>query len=73
MAYRKLHIGKNLWQYTVGRSNVHIKGPNGVSFNASKNELSTSIGCSCGPEYDCYGYYGVKPSGVKKFIESKIK
>lgn len=77
MAYRKIHINKSEWQYTVGRSNVHIKGPNGESFNAPAEEISTPVVhyCSCGPEYNCYGYVGdgVTPASVKKFIEAKIK
>jgi hypothetical protein len=74
MAYRKLHINGNEWQYTVGRSNVHIKGPNGESFNHPTQELGSVVTCSCGPEYNCYDYgKAVKPRDVKRFIENKIK
>jgi hypothetical protein len=73
MAYRKLHINKDVWQYSVGRSNVHIKGPNGVNFNCQKQELATRIECGCGEGYSCYDVSGVKPGAVKRFIESKIK
>jgi hypothetical protein len=73
MAYRKLHINKTEWHYTVGRSNVHIKGPNGVNFNCPTRELATPIHCSCGPEYNCYDTSAVKPGDIKRFVESKIK
>ena len=74
MAYRKLHIDGSVWQYSVGRSNVHIKGPDGVNFNYPTQELGSVVNCSCGPEYNCYSYgKAVKPSDVKKFIKNKIR
>ena len=39
MAYRKVHIGEDVWQYKVGSSHVHIKGPNNVSFTVAREQI----------------------------------
>ena len=74
MAYRKIHVNGNEWQYTVGRKFVHIKGPDGQNFNCQVEDIGSTVYCSCGPEYNCYDYGpAVTPSDVKKFVESKLR
>jgi len=73
MAYRKIHIGKDIWQYTVGGSHVHIKGPNGVNFTCKKGEVGEEIPIN---KYDrmelnTVMQYAVKPELVKKFLLKK--
>ena len=78
MAYRKLTINEKIYQYTIGKANIHIKLPEGGSLNAKREEVGKLItsgdcGCGCGSECPDKVYdYAVTPVDVKEFIERSV-
>jgi len=74
---RKLIIGKLTYVYDIGKSVVQLWHPNGKKEVIQKHKFPGSeiYGyCSCGSsgcDYDVSIMSGIKPSDVRKYIESK--
>ena len=79
MSYRKLHIGKDIWEYVIGTQGVKIRNPKG---EVNWVPIYTCLGLTkeeykekglYEDEYGDRGFYSVAvgPGDVKKYIENK--
>jgi len=81
MAYRKIHIGKDVWEYVVGKEGVKIINPNKKGCAWVKNHVilgvtaeqhKTDLRQLYDDDYDCYLSYPIVPGDIKKYIEKNL-
>lgn len=79
MAYRKLHIGKDVWEYSTG-SGVKIRSPNGevawtplyAVLGMTREQYEHEI-WQRGEDSDGeFRGFAVAPSHIKKYIEKNL-
>lgn len=59
--YRKIHFGFEEWQYHIGRSCVHIKGPNCQTIKATPRDI-------LGHDIDSDDKNAITPGMIKGYI-----
>jgi hypothetical protein len=79
MSYRKLHIGKDTWEYVVGKERVKIKGPNKNAYvpkyifdDYTKEEYVAELQQLYDDDYEPVIKIAVRPQQIKKYIEEKL-
>ena len=70
-AGRKLHLPNGIWTYVIGKGSVNIRDPNGFRTNV---DISTLTGWSDNDieRGKWKGYFKIKPSQVKEYIEKNL-
>lgn len=75
---RKLVIGKLTYTYDIGKRYVQLWSPDGTKEVMDIHKFPGTEfygGCSCGSwgcDYDPTISFGIKPSDIRKYIESKL-
>jgi hypothetical protein len=68
---RKIHINNQIWKYHIGASNIIIESPLEEKRIVPFNEL-TGLNWTDIERAKWKKYFMIKPSDVKKYIESHI-
>ena len=80
MSYRKLHIGKDVWEYVIGKEGAKIRSPEGkvtwipkyTLVGQSKEEYRAEYQELIDDDYDGPPKIAIGPSHVKKHIEDNL-
>ena len=64
---RYINLPSGRWRYSIGKSSVHIKGPNNQSCCVFIHKL-----LNCDPNWDPDQVPAVKPSDIKRYIEEEL-
>ena len=79
MSYRKLHIGKEMWEYVVGKEGVKIRGPNKNTYvpkyifdGYTEGEYRAARQTLYDDDYEPIIKIAVTPRQIKKYIEEEL-
>jgi len=80
MSYRKIVIGKDTWEYIVGKEGVKFRSPEGETswvlkyriLGLTTDQFIRDVRANFDADDDYVELYQIKPSNIREYIENAL-